>query len=125
MDRKQTELHGFFTEKAKHLQNEIDLEIQKIGGEDMLISREDLIHWVYHAREQVKTYQTICRMLEDQSECADTDKILQELRDTVESDRTDIAKIRKKQEEERQALEQLRKEAEYYQQALEVLSSSI
>ena len=64
-------------------------------------------------------------MLEDQSEHADTDKILQELRDTVESDRTDIAKIRKKQEEERQALEQLRKEAEYYQQALEVLGPSV
>lgn len=125
MDRKHAELHSFFTEKAKHLQNEIDLEIQKIGGEGMLISREDLIHWVYHAREQVKTYQTICRMLEDQSEHADTDKILQELRDTVESDRTDIAKIRKKQEEERQALEQLRKEAEYYQRALEVLGPSV
>ena len=32
MDRKHAELHSFFTEKAKHLQNEIDLEIQKIGG---------------------------------------------------------------------------------------------
>ncbi len=31
-----------------HLQNEIDWEIRKIGGENMLISREDLIHWVYY-----------------------------------------------------------------------------
>ena len=27
-----------FSDKAKHLQNEIDLEIAKIGGEHMLIS---------------------------------------------------------------------------------------
>ena len=121
MGKKQTELQRFFTEKAKHLQNEIDLEIQKIGGEGMLISREDLIHWVYHAREQVKTYLTICRMLENQPKGADTNRIIQELQETMESDRSNIAKIRKKQEEERKALAKLQEEAEYYQQTLEVL----
>ena len=121
MNQQQEALHQFFSEKARHLQNEIDLEIEKIGGEDMLISREDLIHWVYHARGQVKTYHTICKMLEDRAEGADMDKILQELRDTAASDRDEIMEIEKKQEEERKALENLKREAEYYRQALEVL----
>ena len=121
MNQQQEALYQFFSEKARHLQNEIDLEIEKIGGEDMLISREDLIHWVYHARGQVKTYHTICKMLEDRAEGADMDKILQELRDTAASDRDEIMEIEKKQEEERKALENLKREAEYYRRALEVL----
>ena len=121
MTKQQADLHRFFSEKAKHLQNEIDWEIAQIGGEHMLISREDLIHWVYYARDQVETYHTICRMLVDKTENANTEKILQELRETADSDRNEIAKIERKQEEERKALEQLREEAEYYRLALEVL----
>ena len=124
MDRQQAELHKFFSEKAKHLQNEIDFEIEKIGGEDMLISREDLIHWVYFARQEIKTYNTICNMLEDKAENAETGRILSELRETMEEDRTKIAELQRKQEEERKALEQLREEAEYYEQALKILKQS-
>ena len=121
MTIQQEKLHRFFTEKAKHLQNEIDLEIANIGGEDMLISREDLIHWVYHSRREIEMYHTICRMLEDKAEDADADIIRQKLRDTMLTDEVDIEKIRKKQEEERKALQQLREEAENYRLALEVL----
>lgn len=123
MNEQQIALHKFFSEKAKHLQNEIDLEIEKVGGEGMLISREDLIHWVYYARNQVATYHTICQMLDDKSSGADTNKILQDLRETMETDKASIERLRKKQLEEKKALEQLREEAEYYQLALEVLGT--
>ena len=121
MTTKQAALQRFFIEKAKHLQNEIDMEIEKIGGEGMLISREDLLHWVYYARNQIETYYTICRMLEDKAEGADTGEILAQLKETMETDREDIEALKRKQEEEKRALEQLREEAEYYRQALEVL----
>jgi hypothetical protein len=123
MNEQQMALHKFFSEKAKHLQNEIDLEIEKVGGEGMLISREDLIHWVYHARNQLDTYHTICRMLEDKSDDTNTDMILKELWETMETDKTSIERLRKKQLEEKKALEQLREEAEYYRLALEVLGT--
>lgn len=123
MTEKQEALYRFFSDKANHLQNEIDLEIEKIGGEKMLISREDLIHWVYYARGQVETYKTICRMLEDQAEGVDTDQILLGLREKVERDETAIDLIRKRREEQEKALACLREEAEYYRLALEVLGS--
>ena len=123
MNEQQIALHKFFSEKAKHLQNEIDLEIEKVGGEGMLISREDLIHWVYYARNQVATYHTICQMLDDKSSGADTNKILQDLRGTMETDKASIERLRKKQLEEKKALEQLREEADYYRLALEVLGT--
>ena len=121
MTKQQEALYRFFSEKAEHLQNEIEWEIAKIGGEHMLISREDLIHWVYYARGQVETYHTICRMLEEKAENADTERILRELRETAASDRNEIEKIERKQEEEKKALEQLREEVRVYRQALEVL----
>ena len=121
MTKQQENICRFFVEKAKHLQNEIDQEIEKVGGENMLISRIDLLHWVYYAREQVETYHTVCRMLEDRAEGIDTDRILKELRETAEMDQAAVEEALRKQEEERKALEQLKEEAEYYRLALEVL----
>ena len=123
MTEQQKKLHRFFSEKARHLQNEIDLEIAKIGGESMLISRVDLIHWVYYARDQVETYKTICRMLEDKAEGIDTKEILQGLREDMESDRDEIRELSRKLETENKALEQLREEEEYYHQTLDVLGT--
>ena len=120
MNDQQAKLQKFFAEKAKHLQSEIDLEIEKLGGEDMLISREDLFHWVYHARNQIQTYNTICRMLEDSSGSADASRIVQDLREEIDSDYTDIMRIRRQQEDEQRALAILQEEAEYYRQALEL-----
>ena len=122
MDERLKKLYGYFRDRALHLQKEIDWEIERIGGENMLISREDLIHWVYHAREEVQTYYTICRMLEDKADGEVTEEILKELRETVESDSSAIDSLLRKQEEEKKALEQLREESEYYREALEVLS---
>lgn len=115
------ELHRFFAEKAKHLQKEIDYEVKKAGGESMLISREDLIHWVYYARDQVKTYWTICRMLEEKAMGMDTEKVLQGLRETVAEERNEIMQLQRRQEEEKRALKELRAETAYYELALEVL----
>lgn len=121
MDEQLKRLYGYFRDKAMHLQKEIDMEIENIGGENMLISREDLIHWVYYARDQVETYRTICRMLEDKADGVDTEGILRELRETMEEDKSAIDTLLRKQEEEKKALTQLREEAEYYRSALDVL----
>ncbi len=121
MTKQHESLYRFFTEKAKHLQNEIDMEIAKIGGEHMLISREDLIHWVYHSRSQIETYHTICEMLENKAEGVDTKKILEDLQETADQDRIEIDRLRRKQAEEQKALKELKEEAEYYMLALEVL----
>lgn len=121
MTEQMKRLCDYFRDKATHLQKEIDMEIEKIGGEIMLLSREDLIHWVYYARDQVETYRTICQMLEDKADGVDTEGILRELRETMEEDKTAIDSLLRKQEEEKKALAQLREEAEYYRSALDVL----
>ncbi len=124
MMEKHAELQRYFSEKAKGLQEEIELEIRKIGGERMLISREDLIHWVWHAREQVEMYHMVCKLLEDKGKGADPGDVLEELRETMETDRKNIEKIRQKQEKERKELAQLQEEADYFQQTLAALSEN-
>ena len=123
MNEQQKALYTFFSEKAKHLQREIDLETERAGGRKMLLNRIDLIHWIDYAESQVETYRTVCRMLEDQAEGADTHKILQDLRETFTADRQEIETVEQKLKEEQKALDRLRKEAEYYQLALETLKA--
>ena len=119
---KEARVRDFFADKARHLQNEIDLEIEKIGGEDMLISREDLFHWVYHSREQVKNYRTICRMLEEGSQVVDMEKIMQDLQETMKKDQAAIDSLSRKKAEEDKAVERLQAEADLYRQALDILN---
>ena len=119
MDETRAELQKFFSDKAKHLQNEIDLEIEKIGGEGMLISREDLIHWVYESRRQIGVYQTVCRMLEDDG----TDEsIRQELLETLAEDQREIHRLQERKAREEEALEYLQRETEIYGKTLGILA---
>lgn len=119
MDETRAELQKFFSDKVKHLQNEIDLEIEKIGGEGMLISREDLIHWVYKSRRQIGVYQTVCRMLEDDG--TDND-IRQELLETLAEDQREIHRLQKRKAREEEALEYLQRETEIYGKTLGILA---
>lgn len=121
MTKEQETLYTFFSDKAKHLQKEIDYEIDHIGGAENLITRMDVLHWVHHTRNQIETYHTVCRMLEDRADGADPGKILADLRENMESDNAEIDALHKKQEEERKALAQLREEAEQYRLVLEML----
>ena len=75
------QLHRLFVEKANYLQNEINREIASIGGELMLISRIDILHWVIYARSKVAVFNQICQKLKDETACIEMDeikKILQE-----------------------------------------------
>ena len=115
------ELQQYFLEKAKGLQEEIELEIKKIGGEKMLISREDLIHWIWHAREQVEMYQMVCKLLDNKNDGVDLGDVLLELRETMDADRKNIEMLQQKYEKERKTMEVLEEEAEYYQKTLAAL----
>lgn len=121
MTEQQVNLHQFFSEKAKHLQHEIDLEMDRIGGVGHLLSREDLIHWYYYSCDHVEMYKTICQLLGNNTGHADIEQIRRELRETMQDDLREIVKLRRKIEEEKKVLEQMMEETEYYRQALEVL----
>lgn len=115
------DLHRFFTDRAKHLQSEINGEIRRIGGERMLFQNEDLNRWVHTARDQLKTYWTVCRMLEEKAMGINTEAIRSQMQANIPEHRAELDSFRRKEEEERRALKDLREEGEYYRQALEVL----
>ena len=121
IDPRYADLNRFFSDRAMILQKAVDYEIKKAGGEGKLSARDDLNHRVYDAREQIKLYYTICRMLEEKALGMDTAKYIQSLQPNIPEERHEIERMERKQEEEARALRELRSEAEYYRQALEVL----
>lgn len=121
MNEKQRELYHFFEDKAKRLQDEIDLEIAKIGGEKMLPYRVDLLYWVEKSRGQIENCHMICRILEGKAEDIDTETVIRKLQETMGSDQASAVELRKKQEEIEKTLKQLIDEAEYYRMTLEIL----
>ena len=121
MNEKQRELYHFFEDKAKRLQDEIDLEIAKIGGEKMLPYRGDLLYWVEKSRGQIENCHMICRILEGKAEDIDTETVIRKLQETMGSDQASAVELRKKQEEIEKTLKQLIDEAEYYRMTLEIL----
>lgn len=52
--------------------------------------------------------------------CKETEKILQEIKETIQEDQSAVQKLRTKQLQEQKALAMLLKEAEYYQKTLDV-----
>ena len=121
MNEKQRELYHFFEDKAKRLQDEIDLEIAKIGGEKMLPYRVDLLYWVEKSRGRIENCHMICRILEGKAEDIDTETVIRKLQETMGSDQASAVELRKKQEEIEKTLKQLIDEAEYYRMTLEIL----
>ena len=111
----------YFEEKARRLARDVELEIEKVGGEDMVLSREDLMHWVYESRLQIEHYHTICRMLIEQESGAAAEAARQELLDTLADDRRQMDEINKRRNKEDAALQTLQEEAEFYRKTLEAL----
>ncbi len=65
-------VRDWFASSAEALSAEIQKEISAIGGEDMLISRIDLLYWVLSSREEVRLYQEAIRLLDGGSDIDET-----------------------------------------------------
>ncbi len=84
MDREQKDkLYRFFSDQAEKLLQEIDREIAAVGGESKLISRIDILHWVYYSRDRLALFQEICRMLEEDADGLDLDMIEQKMQKSL------------------------------------------
>ena len=49
---KKEQIREYFANITETLPKEIDDQIKKAGGEDMLLLRIDILHWVYFSREE-------------------------------------------------------------------------
>ena len=66
-ERKST-VRDWFAHSVDTLPKEIEAQIEAIGGEDMLLQRIDVLHWVYFTREAVRMYQEVLRFLDGEAD---------------------------------------------------------
>ena len=110
-------LIDYFTGRACSLRREITREIEKVGGDDMLISRTDLMFWAYFARKKIEVYQSVCRMLEEGAESSVEEKRQREVLEELAEHRTHLqSSISRKREQ----LDKLQKEVVDMQTEFEI-----
>ena len=61
---KKSRARNWLTETVKGIYREIDEQVEEVGGENMLIGRIDILHWVYYKRDTLKMYQEALRLLD-------------------------------------------------------------
>ena len=57
-------VRSLLADTVESLPGEIEKEIAKVGGRDMLIQRIDVLFWVWSAEEDLKMYREALRILD-------------------------------------------------------------
>ena len=57
------QVRDYFAKITETLPKAIDDQIEKAGGEDMLLLRIDILHWVYFSREELAWSKEVLRFL--------------------------------------------------------------
>ena len=60
--------YAYLAKQVETLPREIAEQVAAAGGEDMLLQRIDILHWVYFTREEVDRYREAIRLLEDEED---------------------------------------------------------
>ncbi len=61
---KKEEVLSYLAEKSIAIPKAIEKQIEDIGGEDMLLQRIDVLHWVFFSRDEAEMYSESVRFLE-------------------------------------------------------------
>lgn len=111
--------------KARDLmQKSIDEEIQKHGS-DMIVAREDLEHWIYDQREDIKLYDRVLEVLCNVNAPGreKRDAVLDEVGRMLERNQSESGRIRREREKAERRLLELEGEAELAEMILTHLAS--
>lgn len=106
------------------MQKSIDEEIQKHGS-DMIVAREDLEHWIYDQREDIKLYDRVLEVLcnENAPGREKRDAVLDEVGRMLERNQSESGRIRREREKAERRLLELEGEAELAEMILTHLAS--
>ena len=120
-------VRSLLADTVESLPGEIEKEITKVGGRDMLIQRIDVLFWVWSAEDDLKIYREALRILDgaeeiDESLIGDAierkkDFYLETLKE-IESLREEIREKQDRLRRNEEMLPQFRLSAEVLEQAL-------
>jgi len=124
---KKEQIREYFANITETLPKEIDDQIKKAGGEDMLLLRIDILHWVYFSREELARAREVLRFLNGEKDI-DRNQIEAAVRHSRfrhQNAMGEILKLRKEIEDRKKQLREYEEQAPYYKLAAEVLEEEL
>ncbi len=124
---KKEQIREYFAKITETLPKEIDEQIKKAGGEDMLLLRIDILHWVYFSREELARAREVLRFLNGEKDI-DRNQIEAAIRHSRFQYQNAIGEIFRLKEDLAKKKKQLREyeeQAPYYKLAAEVLEEEL
>ena len=119
--------YAYLAKQVETLPREISEQVAAAGGEDMLLQRIDILHWVYFAQEEVDRYREAIRLLEGE-ENVDfklVEAAIQHNKDRYQSDMSEMLRFRKEIAVLRQNLQELEKQLPCYNLVVNVLEEEL
>ena len=119
--------YAYLAKQVETLPREIAKEVAAAGGENMLLQRIDILHWVYFTREEVDRYQEAIRLLEGEGDIDYklVEAAVQHNKDRYQSAMSEMIRLKTKISELKQELQDYENKLPYYSLVIDVLEDEL
>jgi glutamate-1-semialdehyde aminotransferase len=119
--------YAYLAKQVETLPREITEQIASAGGEDMLLSRIDILHWVYFTQEEVDRYREAIRLLEGKEniDYKLVEAAVQHNKDRYQSAMCEMIRLKKEISVLKQELQEHEKKLPYYSLVADVLEDEL
>ena len=119
--------YAYLAKQVETLPREIAEQVAAAGGEDMLLQRIDILHWVYFTREEVDRYREAIRLLEgeDDIDYNLVEAAIQHNKNRYQSAMSEMIRLKTKISELKQELQDHETKLPYYNLVIDVLEDEL
>lgn len=119
--------YAYLAKQVETLPREIAEQVAAAGGEDMLLQRIDILHWVYFTQEEVDRYREAIRLLEGKEDVDYklVEAAVQHNKDRYQSAMSEMIRLKGKISELKQELQEHEKKLPYYSLVVNVLEEEL
>ena len=117
----------YLAKQVETLPREIAEQVAAAGGEDMLLQRIDILHWVYFTQEEVDRYREAIRLLEgeDDIDYNLVEAAVQHNKNRYQSAMSEMIRLKTKISELKQELQDHETKLPYYSLVIDVLEDEL
>ena len=119
--------YAYLAKQVETLPREIAEQVSAAGGEDMLLQRIDILHWVYFTREEVDRYQEAIRLLEGEEDIDYNlvEAAIQHNKNRYQSAMSEMIRLKTKISELKQELQDHETKLPYYSLVINALEDEL
>ena len=119
--------YAYLAKQVETLPREFAEQIAFAGGEDMLLQRIDILHWVYFTQEEVDRYREAIRLLEGKQnvDYKRVEAAIQHNKDRYQSAMSEMIRLKREISALKQELQDHEKQLPYYNLVVNVLEEEL